>query len=200
MVEELETEMPIMVVAPTRMEFPELVHLELFYFEGEAARTVRLGDQIGTWRTRAYVIKGVDCLELTADIQADKPLYAELDVPAIASEGDDITAAVNYHTGEPADLVVNTLFGELRDRVSGSGALTFPIKGPGRVEVRLENPSGADWSVRDVAPPGRQQVTASRLVILDQGQTVQGEQVVVYATMGQVLKDTITALIHYPFG
>jgi hypothetical protein len=198
--EAVETEMPVMVVAPTRMEFPELVHLELFYFEGEASRTVRLGDQIGTWRARAYVIKDVDCLELTADIQADKPLYAELDVPAVASEGDDITAAVNYHTNEPADLVVNTLFGEQRAQVSGSGALSFPIKGPGRVEVRLENPSGADWSVRDVAQPGMQRVTASRLVILDQGQTVRGEKVVVYATMGQVLKDTITALIHYPFG
>ena len=37
-------------------------------------------------------------------------------------------------------------------------------------------------------------------MILDKGQSAQGEKVVVYASMGQVLKDTITALIHYPFG
>ncbi len=199
-VAEAVAEAPTMVVAPTRMEFPELAYIELFYLEGEAARTVRLGDQIGTWRARAYVFQGVDYRELTADIQADKPLYAELDLPAIASIGDDITAAVNYYTREPAELVITSFFGETRHRVQGAGVEHLAIKGPGRVEVRLENPSGADWSLRDVAPPGVQKVTASRLMILDKGQTAQGEKVVVYATLGQVLKDTITALIHYPFG
>ncbi len=191
---------PTMVVAPTRMEFPELAYIELFYLEGEASRTVRLGDQIGTWRARAYVFKGADYRELTADIQADKPLYAELDLPAIASVGDDITAAVNYYTREPADLVITSLFGETRRQVQGAGVQPLAIKGPGRVEVRIENPAGSDWSARDVAPPGAQKVTASRLMILDKGQSVQGEKVVIYASLGQVLKDTITALIHYPFG
>lgn len=195
-----ETETLTMVVAPTRMEFPELVHLELFYFEGEAARTVRLGDQIGTWRVRAYVMSGVDYQELTADVQADKPLYAELDVPAIASSGDDITAAVNYHTRSPADLVITTLFGETRVKVNGSGAQTFAIKGPGKVDVRIENESGVDWSVRDVARPGVQKVTASRLVILGNGQTARGEKVVAYPSVGHVLRDTIDALLRYPFG
>jgi uncharacterized protein YfaS (alpha-2-macroglobulin family) len=195
-----ETETLTMVVAPTRMEFPELVHLELFYFEGEASRTVRLGDQIGTWRVRAYVMSGVDYQELTADVQADKPLSAELDVPAIASSGDDITAAVNYNTRSPADLVITTLFGETRVKVNGSGAQTFAIKGPGKVDVRIENESGADWSVRDVARPGVQKVTASRLVILDNGQTARGEKVVAYPSVGHVLQDTIVALLRYPFG
>ncbi len=197
---EAATETLTMVVAPTRMEFPELVHLELFYFEGEASRTIKLGDQIGAWRVRAYVIGGVDVQELTADVQADKPLYAELDLPAIASDGDDITAAVNYNTRSPADLVITTLFGETRARVNGSGAQTFTIKGPGKVDVRIENESGADWSVRDVARPGVQKVTASRLVILENGQTVSGEKVVAYPSVGHVLRDTIEALLRYPFG
>jgi len=191
---------PVMVVAPTRMEFPELVYNELFYMEGQAARTVKLGDQIGTWRVRAYVFQGADYRELTADVQADKPLYAELDLPAIASPGDDISAAVNYATPRPADLVIATAWGETRARVSGSGVQRFAVQGPGRVEVRLEGADGSDWTVRDVAPPGVQKVTASRLLILDKGQTARGEKVVIYTSMGQVLKDTITALIHYPFG
>jgi hypothetical protein len=193
-------EMPTMVVAPTRMEFPELAYSELFYMEGQASRTVKLGDQIGTWRARAYVFQGTDYRELTADVQADKPLYAELDLPAIASEGDDLSAAVNYHTREPADMVIATPFGETRVQVIGSGTERFAIKGPGRVEVRIENPVGSDWTIRDIAPPGVQKVTASRLMILDKGQTAWGEKVVIYASMGQVLKDTITALIGYPFG
>ncbi len=197
---DVETETLVMTVAPTRMEFPELVHSELFYLEGSGARTVKLGDQIGTWRARAYVLRGADYRELTADIQADKPMYAELDLPAIASEGDEITAAVNYSTREPAELVIATARGETRTQVSGSGTEHFPLTGPGRIEARIENATGADWTVRDVAFPGVQRVTASRLLILDKGETARGEKVMVYASMGQVLKDTITALIHYPFG
>jgi hypothetical protein len=193
-------ETPLMIVTPTRMEFPELVYNELFYMEGQASRTVKLGDQIGTWRVRAYVFKGADYSELTADVQADKPLYAELDLPAIASPGDDITAGVNYHTRQPAELVVATPFGEIQTQVTGSGRQQFGIQGPGRVEARIESQAGSDWTIRDIAPPGVQKVTASRLSILDRGQTVRGEKVVIYASMGQVLKDTITALIGYPFG
>ena len=195
-----DTEMPEMVVAPIRMEFPELAYLELFSIEGPATRRVKLGDQIGTWRVRAYIFKGVDYCELTSDIRVDKPLYAELDLPAIASSGDAILAAVRYHTREPADLVIATPFERTQTRVQGSGMERVAIKGPGRVEVRLENQAGSDWSVRDVVSPGVQKVTASRLVILDRGQTARGERVVVYPSVGQVLKDTITALIHYPFG
>ena len=79
------------------------------------------------------------------------------------------------------------------------GALS-PSPGRGAIEVQIENASGADWTSRDVLWPGKQIVTASRLMILDKGQTARGEKVVVYASMGQALKDTITALIHYPFG
>jgi hypothetical protein len=193
-------ETPLMIVTPTRMEFPELVYNELFYMEGQASRTVKLGDQIGTWRVRAYVFKGADYSELTSDVHADKPLYAELDLPAIASSGDDITACVNYYTRQPAELVVATPFGEIQIQVTGSGRQQFGIQGPGRVEARIESQAGSDWTIRDIAPPGMQKVTASSLSILDRGQTVRGEKVVIYASMGQVLKDTITALIGYPFG
>ncbi len=191
---------PVMVVAPTRMEFPELVFDELFFMEGHAARTVKLGDQIGAWRVRAYVIDGVDVRELTADVQVDQPLYAELDVPAIASAGDNITATINYFTREPAELLIATPWGEKRLNVNGVGQEAIVLKGPGRIEARLTSAHDSDWTQRDVAPPGVQKVTASRLLILDKGQTAYGEKVVVYETPGQVLKDTITALIHYPFG
>jgi len=199
-VAQAKVEAPAMVVAPTRMEFPELAYLEFFEVEGQASRTVKLGDQIGTWRVRAYVFQSADYVELTSDVQADKLLYAELDLPAIASVGDDLLASVNYYTREPADLIIATAQGETRRQVKGSGMERFSIQGPGRVQARIENASGSDWTLRDVLWPGKQRVTASRLMILDKGQTARGEKVVVYATPGQALKDTITALIHYPFG
>ncbi|MCI0397653.1 MAG: hypothetical protein L0322_22335, partial [Chloroflexi bacterium] len=196
----VDTEAPVMVMAPTRMEFPELAYQELFHFAGRAARTVRLGEQIGTWRVRAYVCRGADVQELTADVQADKPLYAELDLPAIASEGDEISAAVNYFSREPAELIIATATGESRYQVQGSGSQRFTIHGPGKIEVYLNGPAESDWSARHVARPGVQKVTASRLVLLDKGQSVAGGRVVVYPSVGQVLQETITALVDYPFG
>jgi hypothetical protein len=192
--------MQTMTIAPTRMEFPELVYNELFELRGKAERTIKLGDQIGTWRVRAYVFQGVDYCELTADVQADKPLYAELDVPALASEGDEVMASVNYVTRTPAELVIATRNSEQRVKVNGNGMERFAITGPGRVEVRIKNEESEDWSVRDVAPPGRQKVMVSQLKWLSNGESAQGERVVVYANVGQVLKDTIEALIQYPFG
>ncbi|MGB8644276.1 MAG: alpha-2-macroglobulin family protein [Anaerolineae bacterium] len=189
-----------MVVAPTRMEFPELAYVEFFELRDKATRTVKLGDQIGAWRVRAYVHQGVDYAELTHDVQADKPLYAELDLPVIASQGDEIIASVNYRTEDTATLTIATPFEQKQIRVRGNGSKTFAVKGPGRFEARIENTRGTDWMVREVHRPGKQQVTASRIAILDAGQTVRGDKVVVYDSPGQVLKETINALIHYPFG
>ncbi len=189
-----------MVVAPTRMDFPELAYIEFFELRDKATRTVKLGDQIGTWRVRAYVFQGVDWVELTRDVQANRPLYAELDLPVLVSQGDEIVASVNFQSDGPATLTIATPFEQKQKKVRGHGSQTFAVKGPGRFEVRIENAQGSDWTVRDVFKPGKQQVTASRIAILDAGETVRGEKVVVYDSPGQVLKETINALIHYPFG
>jgi hypothetical protein len=189
-----------LIETPARMEFPELAYQELFFIGGQTGRTIQLGDQIGLWRVRAYLFRGADYRELTVDVQADKRLYAELNLPAIASDGDRIMASVNYQTHDAAQLTINTRFGETRLDVTGSGTAHFPIEGPTQVDVRLENSAGSDWSVREVAAPGRQTVKASRLALLRTGETAQGERVVVYRTVGEVLKETIDALTNYPFG
>jgi hypothetical protein len=79
-----------LIETPARMEFPELAYQELFFIGGQTGRTIQLGDQIGLWRVRAYLFRGADYRELTVDVQADKRLYAELNLPAIASDGDRI--------------------------------------------------------------------------------------------------------------
>jgi hypothetical protein len=192
-----------LAVAPTRQEFPELVYLDLFPVESGASvaeRTIKLGDQIGTWRCRAYVFRGLDYLELTADVQADKPVYAELDLPALLGPGDEIEVSVTYHTPRPARLTITTPDGEIAGAVAGHSRETFRLTTAGEVMVHLAGEAGDDWTVRRVEPPGLQTVTASRLVILNQGETVAGERVTVYPTLGPLLAETIEALYRYPFG
>jgi hypothetical protein len=190
-----------MVAMPSREDFPEVAYMELFAVRDVAERTVRLGDQIGTWRCRAYVIAGLDVLELTADVEAAKALYAELDLPAIVGPEDDILAAVRYHSQQPATMTITLPTGQtISGAVVGTGAETFHLTEPGRVTVHIFGQEGEDWTSREVKPPGVQTVTASRLEILRQGETLRADRVVVYPGPANVLADTIEALGRYPFG
>jgi hypothetical protein len=192
---------PPLSVPQTRQDFPELAYLELFQFKGRTERVVPLGDQIGTWRCRAYLISGLDVVELTADVQAEKSLYAELDLPAIVAEGDDIQASVTYHSEEPAEMTITLPGGEtVQGMVMGHGSERFPLTGPGEVSVQLSSAGDQDWTTRTVKPPGVQTVTASRLELLRAGDTVSAQRVVVYPDVNLVLTDTIEALLRYPFG
>jgi hypothetical protein len=190
-------------VAPSRENFPELAYLELFDVgdSGLAERAVPLGDQIGTWRCRAYVFAGLDARELTADVAAEKTLFAELDLPAIVGPGDEIQVAARYHAPDGGALSIFRPGGDLiTAQVSGSGVLRFTLTEPGAVEAHLAAADGDDWTRREVAPPGMQKVTVSRLDILRAGETATGERVVVYPGVGPVLADAIEALYNYPFG
>ena len=196
-----EVETVTFVAAPSREDFPEVVYLELFSVDGVTERTVRLGDQIGTWRCRAYVVAGLDVAELTADVDAAKAVYAELDLPAIVGQGDDIVAGVHYHTQNPATMTITLPDGRtISGAVMGHGAETFHLTEAGDVTVHIANAEGDDWTTRTVQAPGVQTVTASRLEILKKGETVQAERVMVYPGPGNVLKETIEALGRYPFG
>jgi hypothetical protein len=192
---------PALFAPPTREDFPELAHLELFEFEDQAERVICLGDQIGTWRCRAYLVSGLDLLELTADVQAEKALYAELDLPAIVAEGDEIEASVTYHSESPAEMIITLPSGEtVQGMVMGHGTERFKLTGPGEVNVQLSGQSGQDWTTRTVKAPGVHTVTASRLELLRASETVTGQRVVVYPGIELVLTDTIEALLRYPFG
>jgi hypothetical protein len=196
-------EAPVFAVAPSRENFPVLAYLELFDVgdEGQAERVVPLGDQIGTWRCRAYVLAGLDVCELTADIAAEKTLFAELDLPAIVGQGDEIEVAAHYYAPDGGTLSVHRPGGEpITTEVTGSGVYRFMLTEPGLVEAHIASATGDDWTRREVAAPGVQTVTVSRLDIIRAGETVTGERVVVYPGVGPVLADAIEALYNYPFG
>ena len=152
-----EVETLTFVTVPSREDFPELAYLELFPVDGVVERTVPLGDQIGTWRCRAYLVSGLDVLELTADVEAAKTIYAELDLPAIVGQGDDILAGVHYHTQQPATMTITLPDGqEVSGAVMGHGAETFHLVEPGDVTVHIFSQEGEDWTTRTVQPPGVQ--------------------------------------------
>jgi hypothetical protein len=196
-----EVETLSFVAVPSREDFPELAYLELFPVRDVVERTVSLGDQIGTWRCRAYLVSGLDALELTADVEAAKTVYAELDLPAIVGQGDDILAGVRYHAQQPATMTITLPDGRtISGGVMGHGAETFHLTEPGNVTVHITSAEGEDWTTRTVAPPGVQTVTASRLEILKKGETIRAERIVVYPGPEDVLKETIEALGRYPFG
>lgn len=188
-----------LMLAP-RESFPELVFLELFPVETMAEKTLKLGDQIGVWRCRAYLFRDLDAAELTRDIQVDTAVYAELDLPAILGMGDSVVATARYHAQEPAKLTVTTPSTYQSYAVLGDGLVEFPLTEPGQVTTTIVAGQASDVSQRTVAPPGVETVTASRMMLLHQGETVTGRRVVVYPNAMPALQSAIEYLITYPFG
>jgi len=135
------------------------------------------------------------------DISAEKTRFADLDQTAIVGQGDEIEVAARYHAPDGGKLsIFRPGAGPITVKVTGSGVHRFALTEPGTVEAHLAAPDGDDWTRREVAAPGIQKVTVSRLEILPAGQTATGERVVVYPGVGPVLADAIEALYNYPFG
>ena len=97
-------------------------------------------------------------------------------------------------------MTVTTPSGDFAYDVAGDGVVEFPLTAPGDVVTDLVAGEAADRSRRTVDPPGVETVTASRLMLLQAGETVTGRRVVVYPTVGPLLQTTIDYLVHYPFG
>lgn len=188
-----------LLVAP-REAFPELAFIELFPVDGPVDKTIRLGDQIGTWRCRAYFFHSYDYAEVTHDVEASQDVYAELDLPAIVGEGDEVFATARYHSKDVATLTVTTPTDQSAHIVAGDGVVEFPLTTPGEVATHIAAGEISDTSRRTVDPPGVETVTASRLVLLQRGEREAGRRVVVYPSMSPLLQTTIDYLIHYPFG
>jgi hypothetical protein len=138
--------------------------------------------------------------ELTHDIQVTAPVYAELDLPAILGEGDSVTATARYHTQEAATLTITTPTGQFDFTVTGDGVVEFPLTAPGPVTTAIVAGDDSDVSHRTVDPPGVETVTASRLMLLRQNETVTGRRVVVYPSATPALQAAIEYLTTYPFG
>ncbi|MFQ5855326.1 MAG: hypothetical protein ACE5LU_06760 [Anaerolineae bacterium] len=197
---ELETiTLTPLLVAP-REAFPELAFVELFPVDGPVEKTIRLGDQIGTWRCRAYFFHGCDYAGVTHDIEASQDVYAELDLPAIVGEGDELIATARYHSKDVATLTVATPTDQSVHIVAGDGIVEFPLTAPGEITTHIATEEISDTSRRWVDPPGVETVTASRLMLLQRDETVTGRRVVVYPSIGPLLQTTIDYLVHYPFG
>lgn len=183
-----------------RKEFPELVHIELFAVEDRVEKRVRLGDQIGTWRCRAYLFQELDSIALTQDVQAASDLYAEMDLPALMGKGDEVFAKVRYHAEDEATLTITTPAGAFVYPVAGDGTVEVPLTTPGEVVAHIAAQDRSDTSRRWVNPPGVETVTASCLALLQPGEVASGKRVMVFPSVGPQLQETIEALVRYPFG
>lgn len=183
-------------VEVARERFPALAHVEIAAVDGSVEREVTLGDQVGSWRVRAYVFSGPDVVELTRDVVATKDEFVELDLPAVSGDGDEVAGRVHYRAPAEALLTVTTRAGTWAQRVTGTGSVEVPLPGPGEVTAALGN----DRVRRVVAAPGRETVTASRLTVLRRDQRVEGDRVMAYPTMAPLLREAVEALVRYPYG
>lgn len=187
-------------LSTSRMDFPEVILAELSDFDERLTRKVKLGDQIGSFTIIAFLLDGMDYISESRQVEVSQDVYAELDVPALISPGDEIVGRVYARCPEKGSLKVLTSLTRIEKEVEKTGIFEITIKSAGEVMAELDTPQGRDTVGKTVGIPGREKIMSSRVVWLKPGETVTGEKIFVYPGVGYLLKDMVKPLVQYPFG
>lgn len=184
----------------TRLDFPRIILSEMADFFGTLTKRLKLGDQIGAFSIFAFLIDGEDYTSTKASVETSQEMYAELDTPALMSPGDEITGKVlAKYPGEGA-LTIRTSLETVEEKVKNFGSFEIILKSAGEVMAQVDGQAGSDVTSKIITIPGRETVTVSELRWLKPGESAEGEKVVAYPNIGWLIKDSVEALVQYPFG
>lgn len=112
---------------------------------GRATATVRLPDNVTTWRATAIAQTRATAFgRETARVIATKDLLLRVEVPRFLTVGDRsrVLALVHNNTGTPRQVFVRGVFAEMATREAATSRVTVPANGVGKV----------DWSVTAAGP------------------------------------------------
>ncbi|WXG47059.1 MAG: hypothetical protein WED05_10435 [Candidatus Atabeyarchaeum deiterrae] len=202
----ITAEMPAyMAAAPRRAWFPKILACKLIEVEGVHEERVRLGDTITKWKVQVYAFADLDYISNSIDIEADRSVVVDVDVPSMIDEGDEYYGKAVYHVAEgKAKLRVKLPDGSFYEgEVEGDGFREFKLPGPGTVEAELTSPKGSDSIVKSVDPQVSEKVTVSALSLLEKGEELPidvDRKVFIYTNVKSLLSYSVRSLIQYPFG
>lgn len=184
-------------------KFPEVLHFEMLDLDGTEERTIKAGDQPGTWKCSAYAIDGFDFAGVEKEIPATKECYLEIDAPAATGEGDEIEVSIRYNTGsaDRAGILRLDNVGEMMEtEVTGEGLLEFILTKPGEITAEIRAGKSADRVVRNILPLRKGITTINRFQILHKGETLTGGNIEIYPSMPSMIEDCVESLLGYPYG
>lgn len=188
---------------PTRSKFPEVIHFEMLDLDGTAERTVKAGDQPGTWKCCAYAVDGFDFTGVEKEILSTKECFVEIDAPSASGKGDEIYGEIRYNTGgidKKGTLKLAIPGNTITEEVQGEGSLEFMITEPGEFAAEIRTGDSGDRVVKNILPLSRGKHSISRLQFLHDGETIAGDSIEVYPSLSLVINDCVDSLMGYPFG
>jgi hypothetical protein len=197
---------PVQAVAvPKREWFPKLLTCKLIEVDGVHEEHVKLGDTITKWKAQVYAFAGLDYISKSVDIEADKSIAVDVDVPSMMDEGDEYYGKAVYHVAEgKGNLRVRLSDGSFYEgEVEGNGFREFKLPAPGTVEAELASSLGSDSVIKRVDPQLCEKVTTSTVLLLENGEELDvdvGKKVFVYGSVKSLVSSSVKALIQYPFG
>ena len=167
--------------------------VDVEFWVGEEAKTVRI-EVIG--------VLGSCVKRSVARVTVEKNYYLDILAPVYMNEGEECEVYIDYYSSSDATLVVATLEGKQEFAIkAGRGRITIKIDGPTLITAIIKVGDRIMYGKKaEVLPVGEEEVTISEIVLLEPGQKISGEKILLYPSMDYFVKDMAMSLVKYPFG
>lgn len=161
-----------------------------------------LGSELRTVRIEAIAVCGYSVVRAESRVLVKRENYIKISAPVYMDKTDECVIPINYIASKDATLIVETFEGVSKFNIKrGQGIVYVKVKGPGEILAILEDEHGILAEARTmIRIVGEEEITVSRIEILNPGEYVSGERVLVYPSLDLLVKDIALALVRYPFG
>ncbi|MBN2531820.1 MAG: hypothetical protein JXB88_02950 [Spirochaetales bacterium] len=185
----------------TRNDFRDVLYFDAFEVEGEKTLSITMNDRITEWDIRATAVFPHTINSCRKNLESAKPFYAEPDIPAFMSPGDNVEAAVFtvLPEGETAVLTLKGPGIKVSRSVEKTGLLYFYLTGPGKIEVELHSNKFKDRQEQIIRAPGTMERYGVSMKYFKTGETI-SEETILYENELYFGKDILESLLQYPFG
>jgi hypothetical protein len=162
---------------PARAEFPEVLFYGLVPVSGEETVRIPAGDALGSFAVEVFALAGGDWAQERASFVVDRPVRADLDLPATVYEADKVTGRLRASAASGRAVVRLTRDGAAVALAGGSEAamatpveLAFDVR-PGRYVATVEDAATGERDVVEihVGTPGKFRSLVREVGLLQKG-------------------------------
>jgi hypothetical protein len=187
-------------VMPKPSEQIEVIAFKLLDIKGVTEEKITLPKSIASWKVKVFAVRGLEFEQQAKTIEAKQDNFVSVDLPAFVAAGDSIEAPVLYQVKGQGYLKIDAPGVSVSKSVTGSGTEMIVLRKPGTVKAVLKHAQGTEVFEAEVKEPGEAKLLFSNVRILDTGESVEGNFLVVYPNPLSLADEVIKGLIVYPFG
>ncbi len=164
---------------------------------------IHVGDELRTIRIEVIAISGYSVIKNETRITIMREDFVKIEAPTYMDSGDMCIIPIHYLASQDGVLIIETFEGVNRFSVKkGSGVVYIGVNGPTEIIVTLMDKANNVLAEAKavIKKMGEEEIEVSRLEILNPGETISGERILIYPSLDSLVRDVAFSLIKYPYG